>query len=395
MGIRAFEILAMGMMFFPQSVAVSTGAAQTDSGTSPIQIQSDIPSVYQTLGDYFPVGAAIWPGDLSGPHTELLVKHFNSIVAENAMKMAHLEPAEGVFDFRAADELVDFAKAHHMLIRGHTLVWHQQNPPWLFKDAEGNDLHPGPESKALLLRRLKTYIRTVVSHYKDDVYAWDVVNEVIDPMQPDGFRRSPWFEITGTDYIDAAFRTAREAAPHAKLFINEYGTTDPTKRMFLYNLVKDLKARGVPIDGVGHQMHINIRQPSTEAIAETIHMFSMLGIDNQITELDVSLYDNPKDSCPAISQEALIEQGYRYRDLFQTFRDLKGELSGVTLWGLADDHTWLKKFPVSRLDLPLPFDEHLQAKPAYWGIVDPTRLPARPVRAQSAAEPTTSPCSKP
>ncbi len=383
MGIRAFAILALGMMSLPQSVASST------------QVKSNIPSVYQTLADYFPIGAAIWSGDLSGPHADLLVKHFNSIVAENAMKMAYLEPTEGVFDFRVADALVDFAKAHHMLIRGHTLVWYQQNPPWLFKDAEGNDLQPGPESKALLLRRLNTYVRTVVSHYKGDVYAWDVVNEAVDPAQPDGFRRSRWFELTGTDYIDTAFRAAHEAAPHAKLFINDYDTTDPTKRTFLYNLVGDLKARGVPIDGVGHQMHINIHWPTVEAIVETIRMFSALGVDNQVTELDVSLYDNSTDSCPAISQDALIEQGYRYRDLFQTFRDLKGELSGVTFWGLADDHTWLRTFPISRLNLPLLFDEHLQAKPAYWSVVDPTRLPVRPVSAQSAAEPATLPSSKP
>ncbi len=397
MRIRAFEILAIVMVFFPQSVAVSTAAAQTESEGSPIQIQSDIPPVYQTLGGYFPVGAAIWPGALSGPHAELLVKHFNSIVAENAMKMAYLQPTEGAFDFSVADALVDFAKAHHMLMRGTTLVWHRQNPPWLFKDAEGNNLQPSPESKALLLRRLRTYIRTVVSHYKDDVYAWDVVNEVIDPTQPDGFRRSRWLELTGTDYIDTAFRAAHQAAPQAKLFINDFGTTNPIKRKFLYNLVRDLKARGVPIDGVGHQMHINIDEPSVEAIAETVHMFSALGVDNQITELDVSLYDNSTDSCPAISQDALIEQGYRYRDLFQTFRNLKGELSGVTFWGLADDHTWLRKFPIARLDLPLLFDEHLQAKPAYWGVVDPTRLPARPVssRPPAAGAATPSPCSRP
>jgi len=383
MGTRAFAILALAMMLLTQSVTSST------------QVQSDIPSLYQTLAGYFPVGAAIWAGDLSGPHAELLAKHFNSIVAENAMKMESLEPVEGVFDFRAADALADFAKAHHMLIRGHTLVWHEQNPPWLFKDAGGSHLQPGPESKALLLRRLNTYVRTVVSHYKGDVYAWDVANEVIDPSQPDGFRHSRWFELTGTDYIDTAFRAAHEAAPHAKLFINDLGTTDPTKRRFLYNLVRDLKAREVPVDGVGHQLHIDMHSPTVGAIAETIRMFSALGVDNQVTELDVSLYDNYTDSCPAISPDALIEQGYRYRDLFQTFRDLKGELSGVTLWGLADDHTWLKTFPISRLDLPLLFDEHLQAKPAYWGIVDPTRLPARPVSAQSAAEPATSPCSKP
>lgn len=258
MGVRAVSILVMMGMFSPQSVGVRTAAAQAESVASPIQIQSDIPSVYQTLSS------------------------------------------------------------------------------------------------------------------------------------------SRWFELTGTDYIDTAFRAAHEAAPHTELFINDYGTTDPVKRMFLYNLVRDLRARGVPIDGVGHQMHINIHSPTVEAIAETIHMFSALGVDNQITELDVSIYDNSTDSCPAISQDALIEQGYRYRDLFQTFRALNGEISGVTFWGLADDHTWLKGFPISRLNLPLLFDEHLQAKPAYWGIVDPTRLPARPVSTQPpAATATPSPCSRP
>lgn len=383
------------MLALPQSIAVSKAAAQTESVASPIQIQSDIPSAYQALDGYFPVGAAIEPGELSGPHADLLVKHFNSITAANAMKMEALEPREGLFNFVTADELLRFAQVNHMRVRGTPLVWHQQNPTWLFKDAYGNDLRPDQESKALLLG-LKTYIRTVVSRYKDDVYAWDVVNEVIDPAQPDGFRRSPWFQITGTDYIDTAFRVAHKAAPHAELFINDFGTTDPTKRMFLYNLIRDLKARGVPIDGVGHQLHIDIRSPSVEAIAETVRMFSALRVDNQVTELDVSLYDNPTDSCVAISQDALIEQGYRYRDLFQTFRALKGELSGVTFWGLADDHTWLKQFPISRLDLPLVFDEHLQAKPAFWGAVDPARLPGRPVSAQPASSPAApSACTQP
>lgn len=387
LSIHAFAILPIMVVSVPLCLGVAARAAQTTSAPSPIQIQTDIPSVYLTLAPYFPIGAAIGPKALEGPHAQLLVKHFNSIVAENVMKMGFLQPTEGVFDFRAADALVGFAKAHHMLIRGHTLVWYKENPPWLFKDADGNDLQPGPESKAFLLRRLDTYIRTVVSRYKENVYAWDVVNEVIDPAQPDGFRRTPWFEITGTDYIDTAFRAAHEAAPHAKLFLNDFDTTNPAKRTFLLNLVRDLKARGVPIDGVGHQMHINIHYPSVEAIAETIHIFSSLGVDNQITELDVSLYDNPTQTCSAISQDVLIEQGYRYRDLFQTFRALKGEISAVTFWGMADDRTWLKKFPISRLNLPLLFDEQLQPKPAYWGVIDPARLPPPPVIRPSSTEP--------
>jgi endo-1,4-beta-xylanase len=345
---------------------------------SPAQVQTGIPSVYETLAEFFPVGAAIWQGDVTGPHSELLKKHFNSITAENDMKWSSLRPSETVFEFAKADILVAFARANHMRVRGHTLLWHKQNPAWLFKDAAGKDLQPSPETKALLLQRLVRHIRTVVAHFKEDVYGWDVVNEVIDPNEPDGFRRSPWFLLTGTDYIDTAFRVAREVAPNAKLFINEYDTTKPAKRTFLYRLVRDLKARGVPIDGVGHQMHINLAEPSVAEITETAQLFSSLGLENQITELDVSLYANATDRSASVSEARLIEQGYRYRDIFQALRLLKGQISGVTFWGLADDHTWLKRFPIERLNLPLLFDEHLQAKPGYWGVVAPSRLPPYP-----------------
>ncbi|HEX4002954.1 MAG TPA: endo-1,4-beta-xylanase [Candidatus Acidoferrales bacterium] len=340
-------------------------------------IQTDIPSLCQSLSADFPVGAAIWLGDISGPHSDLLKQHFNSITAENDMKWEYLEPGEGKFTFGVADALVAFARANHMLVRGHNLAWHEQNPKWLFEDANGKEMQPTPENKALLLRRLQNHIRAVVSHFGDDVYVWDVVNEVIDPAQPDGFRRSPWFLITGTDYIDAAFRTAREVAPHAKLYINDYDTTDLRKRAFLLKLVQDLKGRGVPVDGVGHQMHIDLDHPSTAEITRTIQMFSALGIDNQITELDVSVYDNRDQRHSSAPKGLLLKQGYRYEELFDTFRKLQGKISAVTFWGIADDHTWLTHFPVARQDWPLLFDERLQAKPAYWGVVDPWHLPPK------------------
>ena len=337
-------------------------------------IQSNIPSVYATLAADFPVGAAVWRGALRGPHGELLKKHFNSITAENDMKWEHVEPVEGEFTFGAADELVSFAKANHMLVRGHTLVWHEQNPSWLFKDAQGREMTPTPENKALLLQRLERHVRAVVSHFGTDVYAWDVVNEPIDPGQPDGFRHSAWYRITGTDYIVTAFRVAHEAAPAAKLYINEYGTTNPRKRALLLKLVRKLKSRGVPIYGVGHQMHVNLDYPRASAITKTVHMFAALGMDNQITELDVSVYRNDQQysSAPAA---LLVRQGYRYRDLFKCFRKLRGSISAVTFWGLADDRTWLTHYPVDRPNWPLLFDAELQAKPAYWGVVNPRRLP--------------------
>ena len=207
----------------------------------------------------------------------------------------------------------------------------------------------------------------MVGRYRDDVYAWDVVNEVIDPGQPDGFRRSPWYLLTGTDYIDTAFRTAREVAPNAKLFINDYDTTDPVKRQFLFNLVRDLKRRGVPLDGVGHQMHVNIDCPPVADFVETVNLFVQLGVDQQVTELDMSLYHDSQDSYPRPYPVALDRQAARYRELFDALRQMKGKITGVTFWGVADDHTW--RSSRTRTDWPLLFDNQTQPKAAFWAVV--------------------------
>jgi len=378
LGKKRIRTLPLILAFLPAAAHAQTA----------VSIENNIPSLYQTFAGYFTVGAAIWKGDITGAHSELLQKHFNSITAENVMKWATIEPTEGNFNFAPADELVAFAKANHIRVRGHTLCWHEQVPSWVFKDPAGNAMTPTPENKTLLLRRLENHIRGVIAHYRDDVYAWDVVNEVIDPKQPDGFRRSPWFLIAGADFIDTAFRTARESAPNARLFINEYDTTEAGKRRFLYNLVRDLRKRGVPVDGVGHQMHSNIRTPSPEAIIETVNMFAGLGVDNQITELDMSVYSDRTSSYTAISTELVQQQARRYGEFFQAFRQLQGKISSVTFWGLADDHTWLKNYPIRRLDLPLIFDEKLQAKPAYWAVVGakPATKTERNVAAQDVNE---------
>jgi endo-1,4-beta-xylanase len=339
--------------------------------------ERDIPSLHETLAPYFPVGAAVWAGDLAGEHAFLLQKHFNSLTSENDMKWSSLQPTEGNFTFAAADAQVALARGSQMRVRGHTLVWHNQTPAWVFNDASGAPLTPTPENKALLLQRLEDHIRAVVAHFGDDVYAWDVVNEVIDPGQPDGFRRSPWFNVTGTEYIDRAFHVAREVAPNARLFINDYDTTNVTKRAFLLKLIADLKARGVPVDGIGHQMHNNVDFPSAEAILATLNLFSALAVDNEVTELDVSIYSNSFPGPVAIYEEIpadrLLRQAFRYRDFFQAFRYLADKIGSVTFWGQADDHTWLTTG--GRVNAPLLFDTALLHKLAYTAIVDPSSLP--------------------
>ncbi|MCI0391316.1 MAG: endo-1,4-beta-xylanase [Acidobacteria bacterium] len=350
--------------------------------------EPNIPSVYQSLSELSPIGAAVWQGDLSGEHAVLLKKHFNSITSENDMKWSSLQPTEGNFNFANADAQVSFAKTNNMRIRGHTLIWHQQTPAWVFNDLSGNPMTPTPENKALLLQRIENHIRAVVSKYKDDVYAWDVVNEVIEPNQPDGFRRSPWFNVIGPEYIERAFRIAHEVDPDAKLYINDFDTTNVTKRQFLFNLISDLKSRGVPIHGIGHQMHNNIDFPSARAIIDTIDMFHGLGVENEITELDVSIYSgsNPTiyDDYTLIPEDLFSRQGYRYRIFFDAFRQLKGKIGSITFWGQADDHTWLSSS--TRVNAPLLFDQSLKKKFAYWGVIDPLQLPGADISTSISAD---------
>lgn len=345
-------------------------------GRLELAIQTDIPSVYETLAPYFPVGAAFSPSQLdSNPHVALMTRHFNSLTPENTMKPGPIQPSEGNFAWAGADRLVEFAKANNMAVHGHTLVWHQQAAEWMFKDAAGNKMTATLENKDLLLKRLEEHIRAVVGRYKDAVNVWDVVNEVIDPGMPDCMRRSIWYEVTGMDYIVTAFRVAREVDPDATLLLNDYNEYTAKKRECIYTVVRDLQAQGVPIDGIGMQMHINMATPSIDALETTIERFAELG-EVHITELDMSVYTNDTASYATISDELLLQQGYRYRDIFEVLKRHADVIGSVTFWGLADDNTWLKTFPIRRLNLPLLFDEQLQAKPAYWGVVDPSQLPA-------------------
>jgi endo-1,4-beta-xylanase len=352
--------------------------APTNTSVPSPTAQPEVPSVYEAFAGDFLIGAALEPGQLSSEaHAALLTRHFNSITAENAMKPGSISRVEGEYRWAGGDMLVEFAREHNLAVHGHTLVWHQQAAEWMWADADGKPLLSTPENKQRTLDRLETYIREVVGHFKDDVNVWDVVNEVIDPSQADCLRRTRWYELTGADYIALAFRTAHEVAPDTQLIINDYSTTDPAKRECLYKVVKGLLAQGVPVDGVGHQMHINIENPSGLAIEQTIRKFAELGVTQHITELDVSIYTNDTDTYATVPEEVLVKQGYRYKEVFEILRRQAANIDSVTFWGMADDHTWLKTWPTTRINLPLLFDENLQPKPAYWGVMDPTKLPVQ------------------
>jgi len=344
----------------------------------PATIQTNIPSIYKTLSNYFTVGAAVDTTDLSGPHSQLLTTHFDSITSGNDMKWSSVESTKGVYNYTNADNEVGLATCANMRVRGHNLVWAngQQTPAYATGDGTNSSAN-----QALVTANIQEHIQSEVQHFGTKTYAWDVVNEPLDPNQPDCLAHGPFYQVLGKSYIDIALTAARQYAPAGtKLFINDYSTTDSGRLACLVRVVQDLRSRGIPIDGIGHEMHNDINYPSTDAIVQTINTVAaqVPGIDQQITELDMSVYnagDKTSNYGNNVPPSVLVAQGWLYKQYFDAFRQLQGKISSVTFWGIADDDTWLDSFPVVRTDYPLPFDMGLQAKPAYWGVIDPSQLP--------------------
>jgi endo-1,4-beta-xylanase len=321
---------------------------------------------------YFPIGVAIRPQSVNGPEAELILKHFASVTAENAMKMGPIHPKENEFNWKDADAIVNFAETNKLKIRGHTLCWHNQTPDWLFKDDKGNDV-----SKEVLLARLKAHITAVVGRYRGKIYAWDVVNEVIDDDDAKNFRESAWYKICGEDFVAKAFEYAHAADPNALLFYNDYNTETPGKRDRIYRMLKGLLDKKVPIHGIGLQAHWSIYSPTEQELRESIEKFSSLGLQVQFTELDVSVYPsehsrrerrpNEPDEFTPEMEEKQIEL---YKMAFRVFREYKEKITGITFWNVSDKSTWLDNFPVrGRKNYPLLFDQNLQPKKVYWEVV--------------------------
>ncbi|MEK4526229.1 MULTISPECIES: endo-1,4-beta-xylanase [Paenibacillus] len=345
----------------------------------PIVIEEDIPSLQDAFAGKFRIGTAFTNNELlTEPDKQLLTKHFDSLTPGNVLKWDSTEPQEGMYNFSGSDAAVAFAAANGQEIRGHTLVWHTQTPDWVFHDANGNLV-----SKTVLYERMQQHIETVMERYQGQIYAWDVVNEVIDASEPDGLRRSLWYQIAGEEYIEKAFEFAHAADPDAKLFINDYNTHEPAKSQALYNLITRLQAKGVPIDGVGHQTHISLFYPTLSEIESSIVKFKALGLETHITELDVSVYSNDSQSYDIFPEELKTQQAALYKSLFQIFLRHTDTVKNVTLWGKDDANTWLRTFPVARNNWPLLFDERLQSKPAYWSVLETVQVEAVPAAPQN------------
>lgn len=243
------------------------------------------PSLKEIYKDSFLVGAAVSQAVFTGRDAvsaAIVRKHFNTITAENVLKWQHVQPKPGVYPFEAQDRFVEFGEKNGMFIVGHTLVWHNQTPEWVFQDEHG-----GPASRELLLGRLRDHIHTVVGRYKGRIHAWDVVNEA---LNSDGtLRETPWLKIIGEEYLAKAFQFAHEADPAAELYYNDYSLEYEAKRDGAVALIRRLQAQGVPVAGIGSQGHNKLARPTVEQHEAMIAAFRPLGIKIMITELDVDV----------------------------------------------------------------------------------------------------------
>ena len=335
--------------------------------------------------DDFLIGTALGGRGLAegtSPLLELVAREFNAITATNMMKWGPIEPREGEWQWDLPDRFVAYGERHGMRIVGHTLVWHSQVPSWLFVDEQRQ-----PISKARLLTRLDTHVRTLVARYKGRVHVWDVVNEAIDEDEK-GWRQSPWLTIIGPEFMERAFRVAHEADPQATLLYNDYNEHNPGRRAFLVKVIEDYRTRGVPIHGVGFQGHVGLEYPDLAEYEKSLEAMARLGLPVHITELDVDVLPRASGYTGAeistnfelseklnpwkagLPPEIDARLTARYRQLFELFLKHRATIARVTTWGTFDGESWKNNFPVrGRTNYPLLFDREMKPKAAHAGLV--------------------------
>ncbi len=317
----------------------------------------------------FRVGVAVNPQRVANPdYRKVYEKEFNSITAENAMKMKSIlkgidENGELVYDWTQSDAIVNYAEAHNMNLHGHTLIWHRSIPDFL-KSFKGTD----KEFETII----EKYIITVISRYKGKVDSWDVVNEAIDERTTE-FRKSLFLERMGTDYVDKCFRYARNTDKDVKLFYNDYGLVyDIKKQQGVFQMIDRLIASDL-IDGVGYQMHIDYAFPSKRAIQEATDLSVRRKLLVHFAELDVRT--NPKGDIKESTEQRLQAQGKKVYEVVSVFNTIpKAYKYALTVWGLKDDDSWVTPeygFP----DWPLLFDSSFGKKEAYKGFVQALQEP--------------------
>ena len=341
-------------------------------------------SLKNTVGKSFLIGVAINVDEQTGKDPKVvdaICSQFNQVTPENCMKQQELVPEQGKYNWKDADQYVKFAEEHNLTPIGHCLVWHAQAAPWFFTDAKGKEV-----SRDTLIQRMHDHISTVVGRYKGRIHGWDVINEA---FEDDGsYRQTPYFKIIGPEYFELAFQFAHEADPESELYYNDYSMAKPEKRDAVCKLVRQLKEKGLRIDGVGMQSHNGTDYPDLVEYEKTIDSLAATGVKVMITELDLNMLPNPEGFGGAeISQnfendpkynpyvngldsvaEKLFEE--RYVAFFNIYAKHRDQISRVTLWGLSDATSWLNGWPIKgRTNYPLLFDREYKPKPVIEKII--------------------------
>ena len=332
--------------------AGDAGDGQSSDGARPIDTMA---GAALTRGHH--MGAAVQTALLDSAteplFTTALTTHYDLLVAEYQMKWGTTQATRGVFNFAPGDQIVAFASRHGMLVKGHTLVWHQSLPAWVTALAAA-------EVGAVL----DAQIAAVVGHWKGKLFAWDVVNEAITDDGA-GYRNSVWFQHLGAAFIERSFRAARAADPAAHLIYNDYGAEAlNAKSNRVYSLVRDLKNAGVPIDGVGLQFHVNGAAPPPLAdVATNLDRLIALGLTVNFSEIDIRVAD-----VPGTQAEKLARQRTLYHDVIALCA-ARPKCHSASTWGITDKHTWID-MQYGAGHMPLPFDVNYAAKPAVAGVID-------------------------
>lgn len=357
---RTLFVAAMAAL----ALFVGSDQAQAQRNTQPVEDPTGLKDAYK---DYFKVGVSINMRNLRNANeVALILKEFNSITAENDMKVSSIHPSEDVWRWEHADSIANFCREHKIPLRGHNLCWHNQFADWMMYDKKGNFV-----KKEVFYARLRDYIHTVVNRYKDIVYAWDVVNEAIvdgDKVQ-NPYRQSKLYELCGDEFIAKAFEFAHEADPNCILFYNDYNAANPAKRDRIYDMVKKMQDAGVPINGIGMQGHYNLFSPSNEDIEAAIEKYAKLVKHIHFTEMDIRANEEQGGQL-RFSREGFEIKPYirnlhtaKWNDLFRILRKHKDVVECATFWNVSDKDSW-----IGTANYPLLFDKDLKRKEAYTAV---------------------------
>jgi endo-1,4-beta-xylanase len=368
----------------PRTQSQSTPSAPASTAPMPLPTATTksndaalaLPPLAEKLG--LPLGVAVEPYVLNDLG-DVVARHFNRIVAENSMKWGEVCRVATRCDWTRADAIADFARQHKMKMTGHAFIWHQMFPAWLFKEGKT------PVTKPVLIERMRKHIFQLMERYADVVDNWDVVNEAISDKPGRLWRQLPeqssWYEAFGSEeYVAEAFKIATEAsakfAPDTKLYYNDYSIENPDKRKKAIELIRGLRQRGIRVDGVGIQGHIQLGWPNVAELGRAIDEFAAESLLVKISELDVSVYTaddlEKKLYQKELVYDANLEQqlAERYVALFQLFRQKSSKLTSVTFWGLSDDRTWLNGWPIGRKNYPMLLDRMHQPKLAMKRLLE-------------------------